>query len=75
MCHRSDTDWSHTVLVSMRSVVVLGLLEAPLAIRERKSVVKLFNNIYQPDPEVCSQDPGFDQTTVRNSGDVNGQGI
>ena len=74
MCHRSDTDWSDMVLMSVRSVVVLGLLEARLAIRERKSVVTLFNNIY-PAPEVCSLDPEFDQTTVRNSGNVNGQGI
>ena len=62
------------VLMSVRYVVVLGLLEARLAITERKSVVTLFNNIYL-DPEVCSLDPGFDQTTVRNSGNVNGQGI
>lgn len=62
------------VLMSVRSVVVLGLLEARLAIRERKSVVTLFNNIY-PDPEVCSLDPRFDQTTGRNSGNVNGHGI
>ena len=62
------------VLMSVRSVVVLGLLEARLAITERKSVVTLFNNIY-PDPEVCSLDPGFDQTTGRNSGNVNCHGI
>ena len=48
MCHRSDTDWSHMVLMSVRSVVVLGLLGAQLAIRERN---KRCNVIQQHLPE------------------------
>ena len=55
MCHRSDTDWSHMVLMSVRSVVVVGLLEARLAIRERN---KRFNVIQQHLPGSGSVFPG-----------------
>ena len=62
------------VPMSVRSVVVLGLLGAQLAIRERNKRCYVIQNIY-PDPEVCSWDPRFDQTTGRNSENVNGHGI